>query len=52
MNAQVPLAWGAHRAASIIAEQLSGNKHITFKGFLGSNIVKFLTTLLRRRNKT
>jgi CoA-disulfide reductase len=41
MNAQVPLAWGAHRAASIIAEQLSGNKHITFKGFLGSNIVKF-----------
>ena len=23
MNAQVPLAWGAHRAASIIAEQLS-----------------------------
>ena len=47
MNAQVPLAWGAHRAASIIAEQLSGNKHITFKGFLGSNIVKFLTTLLR-----
>ena len=47
MNAQVPLAWGAHRAANIIAEQLSGNKNITFKGFLGSNIVKFLTTLLR-----
>ena len=41
MNAQVPLAWGAHRAANIIAEQLSGNKNITFKGFLGSNIVKF-----------
>ena len=38
-------------AASIIAEQLSGNKHITFKGFLGSNIVKFLTTLCERRNK-
>lgn len=52
MNAQVPLAWGAHRAANIIAEQLSGNKNITFKGFLGSNIVKFLTTLCERRNKT
>ena len=53
MNAQVPLAWGAHRAASIIAEQLSGNKHITFKGFLGSNIVKFFDyTFCERRNKT
>ena len=41
LPAQVPLAWGAHRAASIIAEQIAGNSNITFKGYLGSNIVKF-----------
>ncbi len=41
LPAQVPLAWGAHRGASIIAEQLAGNDHITFKGFIGTNIVKF-----------
>ena len=34
---------GAHRGASIIAEQLSGNSSIHFKGYLGNNIVKFLT---------
>ena len=43
LPAQVPLAWGAHRGASIIAEQLSGNSSIHFKGYLGNNIVKFLT---------
>lgn len=32
---------GAHRGASIIAEQLSGNSSIHFKGYLGNNIVKF-----------
>ncbi|MDU5337859.1 MAG: CoA-disulfide reductase [Staphylococcus epidermidis] len=41
LPAQVPLAWGAHRGASIIAEQLSGNSSIHFKGYLGNNIVKF-----------
>ena len=41
LNAHVPLAWGAHRAASIIAEQLAGNASIHFKGYLGANIVKF-----------
>lgn len=41
LSAQVPLAWGAHRGASIIAEQLAGNNKVTFKGYLGSNIVKF-----------
>ncbi len=41
LPAQVPLAWGAHRGASVIAEQLAGNKNIIFKGFLGTNIVKF-----------
>lgn len=41
LQAHVPLAWGAHRAASIIAEQIAGNPQIQFKGFLGSNIVKF-----------
>ncbi|MCI2954224.1 CoA-disulfide reductase [Staphylococcus caprae] len=41
LQAQVPLAWGAHRGASIIAEQLAGDTSISFKGYLGSNIVKF-----------
>jgi len=41
LPAQVPLAWGAHRGASVIAEQLSGNTSVQFKGYLGSNIVKF-----------
>ena len=27
LPAQVPLAWGAHRGASVIAEQLAGKKH-------------------------
>ena len=47
LPAHVPLAWGAHRVASIIAEQLAGNKQIQFKGYLGSNIVKFLTIPLQ-----
>lgn len=41
LHAHVPLAWGAHRGASIIAEQLAGHSNVTFKGFLGANIVKF-----------
>ncbi|MCG7339411.1 CoA-disulfide reductase [Staphylococcus sp. ACRSN] len=41
LPAHVPLAWGAHRGASIIAEQIAGNPNIRFKGYLGSNIVKF-----------
>lgn len=41
LNAHVPLAWGAHRGASVIAEQLAGDHKIHFKGYLGSNIVKF-----------
>ncbi|EHJ06675.1 CoA-disulfide reductase [Staphylococcus simiae] len=41
LTTNVPLAWGAHRAASIIAEQIAGDSSIEFKGFLGSNIVKF-----------
>ncbi|MDN5907848.1 MAG: CoA-disulfide reductase, partial [Staphylococcus equorum] len=41
LNAHIPLAWGAHRGASIIAEQLAGDPSIQFKGYLGSNIVKF-----------
>ena len=32
---------GSTQRASIIAEQLAGDKSITFKGYLGSNIVKF-----------
>ena len=30
LQAQVPLAWGAHRGASIIAEQLAGDASISF----------------------
>lgn len=41
LPAHIPLAWGAHRGASIIAEQLAGDANITFKGFIGANIVKF-----------
>lgn len=41
LEAHIPLAWGAHRAASVIAEQIAGNPNMVFKGFLGANIVKF-----------
>ncbi|MCS4486793.1 CoA-disulfide reductase [Staphylococcus americanisciuri] len=41
LPAHVPLAWGAHRGASIIAEHIAGNKNITFEGFIGASIVKF-----------
>src|SRR5699024_4721268 len=41
LSAHVPLAWGAHRGASVIAEQLAGDSSIHFKGYLGSNVVKF-----------
>lgn len=46
LPAHIPLAWGAHRGASVIAEQLAGNKNITFKGFIGANIVKFFDCTL------
>ncbi|UXR70097.1 CoA-disulfide reductase [Staphylococcus sp. IVB6246] len=41
LPAHVPLAWGAHRGASVIAEQIAGNKDVVFQGFLGASIVKF-----------
>ncbi|GAA6826612.1 CoA-disulfide reductase [Helicobacter pylori] len=41
LPAHIPLAWGAHRGASIIAEQIAGDNTIRFKGYLGANIVKF-----------
>ena len=41
LPAHVPLAWGAHRGASVVAEQIAGNQDITFQGFVGANIVKF-----------
>ncbi|EGQ0325524.1 CoA-disulfide reductase [Staphylococcus pseudintermedius] len=41
LPAHVPLAWGAHRGASIIAEQIAGHPEVTFKGYVGANIVKF-----------
>ncbi|UXR78858.1 MULTISPECIES: CoA-disulfide reductase [unclassified Staphylococcus] len=41
LPAHVPLAWGAHRGASIIAEQIAGNKDVVFQGFVGASIVKF-----------
>ncbi|AYU54751.1 CoA-disulfide reductase [Staphylococcus debuckii] len=37
----VPLAWGAHRAASIAAEHITQTRNIPFKGFLAANVVKF-----------
>lgn len=39
----VTLAWGAHRAAALIAENITSNSSspkATFKGLLGTNIVK------------
>lgn len=41
LPAHVPLAWGAHRGASVVAEQIAGNKDVTFQGFIGASIVKF-----------
>ncbi|WP_323702894.1 CoA-disulfide reductase [Mammaliicoccus sp. Dog046] len=38
----VTLAWGAHRAASLVAENISSKSHMAkFKGLLGTNIVRF-----------
>lgn len=37
----VPLAWGAHRGASIAAEHITQTRNVPFKGFLASNAVKF-----------
>ncbi|KIX90591.1 CoA-disulfide reductase [Staphylococcus microti] len=41
LPAHVPLAWGAHRGASVVAEQIAGSKDVTFQGFVGASIVKF-----------
>lgn len=41
LEAHVPLAWGAHRAASIVAEHLTQDDVTPFKGFIGANIVRF-----------
>ncbi|MDO5376050.1 MAG: CoA-disulfide reductase [Staphylococcus rostri] len=41
LPAHVPLAWGAHRGASVVAEQIAGNPDVVFEGFVGANIVKF-----------
>ncbi|RIN78103.1 CoA-disulfide reductase [Staphylococcus simulans] len=38
---RVPLAWGAHRAASIVAQHIALDSAPPFKGFLGANAVKF-----------
>lgn len=38
--AQIALAWGAHRAASIIAKNIVNEKAIAFKGLLGTNIIR------------
>ncbi|MBI5975295.1 CoA-disulfide reductase [Staphylococcus canis] len=41
LPAHIPLAWGAHRAASVVAEHLVNPDHASFKGFLGASIVQF-----------
>lgn len=38
--ATIALAWGTHRAASIIAHNITQKEKIAFKGLLGSNILK------------
>ncbi|MCR1873468.1 CoA-disulfide reductase [Mammaliicoccus lentus] len=45
----ITLAWGAHRAAGLIAENLQINKQndrASFKGLLGTNIVRFFNYAL------
>jgi len=37
----VALAWGAHRMAYVIANQISGNEDVVFEGLLGTNIMRF-----------
>lgn len=38
--ATIALAWGTHRAASIIAHNITQKEKIAFKGLLGSNILR------------
>lgn len=38
--AQIALAWGAHRAANIIAKNIIDNRSEAFKGLLGTNIIR------------
>ncbi len=37
----VALAWGAHRMAFVIANQISGDDSVAFEGLLGTNIMRF-----------
>ncbi|GAA3732504.1 CoA-disulfide reductase [Salinicoccus jeotgali] len=37
----VALAWGAHRLAFVISNQISGNQAVRFEGLLGTNIMRF-----------
>lgn len=38
--AKIALAWGAHRAASIIANNIVTPQSVAFKGLLGTNIIR------------
>ncbi|ATD30856.1 CoA-disulfide reductase [Macrococcoides bohemicum] len=38
--AQIALAWGAHRAANIIAHNIVKSQSVQFKGLLGTNIIR------------
>ncbi|MCE4955748.1 CoA-disulfide reductase [Macrococcoides caseolyticum] len=42
--AQIALAWGTHRAANIIAKNIVQPKSISFKGLLGTNIIRLFDT--------
>ncbi|AKG73330.1 CoA-disulfide reductase [Salinicoccus halodurans] len=37
----VALAWGAHRMAYVIANQIGGDDDVKFEGLLGTNIIRF-----------
>ncbi|WP_411843614.1 CoA-disulfide reductase [Salinicoccus sp. HZC-1] len=37
----VALAWGAHRMAYVISNQIDGNSSVRFEGLLGTNIIRF-----------
>ncbi|MCG1010060.1 CoA-disulfide reductase [Salinicoccus sp. ID82-1] len=37
----VALAWGAHRMAYVISNQISGDRSVRFEGLLGTNIIRF-----------
>ncbi|WP_031547750.1 CoA-disulfide reductase [Salinicoccus luteus] len=37
----VALAWGAHRMAYVISNQISGDSSVCFEGLLGTNIMRF-----------